>query len=217
LQGPGIIIVPKGHVHLLIPQQNLRGHALRFRDEFLPQGFPTVLGHLSPLGFLPLHPDALISLQKLLNVILDHTDQTSSVEVRRHLFMAFFQQILHLFPQAEHSSESRSDWLNTWRRVESLVDVHFATQVSLAHIAKEAFVSERTLQQIAKSVAGVGIMEAIESRRILEAKRLLRYSDYGLKEVAHAVGFQDPSYFSRVFRKREGLSPSDFRMSARPS
>jgi AraC family transcriptional regulator, transcriptional activator of pobA len=46
---------------------------------------------------------------------------------------------------------------------------------------------------------------------LLEAKRLLRYSDLPVTEIAYRLNFEDPSYFSRFFKKYTGFSPSEFR------
>ncbi|MBT6763846.1 MAG: helix-turn-helix domain-containing protein, partial [Prolixibacteraceae bacterium] len=51
----------------------------------------------------------------------------------------------------------------------------------------------------------------IIDRLILEAKRLLLFSDLSNKEVAYKLNYEDPSYFARIFRKKTGLTPSGFR------
>lgn len=48
-------------------------------------------------------------------------------------------------------------------------------------------------------------------RRLLEAKRLLRFTIRPVEDIGREIGFEDPAYFSRFFRKRSGLSPADWR------
>lgn len=213
LQGPGLAVVPKGHIHQLLPQRGLSGFSIRFRDEFLSESIPSLLGPFCDLGYWRLEKATKESLWPILELLLGCKNNLI-VEARRHLLMAFLSQAKSYLtptlglPQKSVNGES----VKIWRRIETLIEVHFTLDVSYAHLAKEAFVSERTLQQVAKSMTGKSISDLIEGRRILEAKRLMKYSDYGLKEVAHAIGFQDPSYFSRVFKKREGVTPSQYRM-----
>ncbi len=57
--------------------------------------------------------------------------------------------------------------------------------------------------------------EIIIDRLILEAKRLLIYSDLNNKEVAYELNYEDPSYFARIFRRKTGLTPSAFRKQTR--
>jgi AraC-like DNA-binding protein len=54
-------------------------------------------------------------------------------------------------------------------------------------------------------------LQIIQDRTILEARRLLRYSDKSIKEIAYEIGYEDIQSFSRFFKKIEGVSPSDFK------
>jgi AraC-like DNA-binding protein len=63
-----------------------------------------------------------------------------------------------------------------------------------------------------KTITGENASEFIIKRIILEAKRLLIYTDLSNKEISFAINYDDPSYFSRLFRKKVGASPSEFRV-----
>ena len=67
------------------------------------------------------------------------------------------------------------------------------------------------LNKIVKSITGENASEIIIKRIILEAKRLLIYTDLSNKEISFDINYDDPSYFSRLFRKKVGFSPSEFR------
>ena len=58
---------------------------------------------------------------------------------------------------------------------------------------------------------GIPPGKLIHERLLLEAKRLLRYSDLPVADIADQLNFEDPSYFSRFFKKHTGFSPSEFR------
>ena len=62
-----------------------------------------------------------------------------------------------------------------------------------------------------KAEFGVTFVEYLASYRVIQAKRLLTNPTMSVADVASAVGFNDPSYFTRVFRKQEGVSPSEYR------
>jgi AraC-like DNA-binding protein len=68
------------------------------------------------------------------------------------------------------------------------------------------------LNKIVKTITGENASEFIIKRIILEAKRLLIYTDLSNKEISFAINYDDPSYFSRLFRKKVGASPSEFRV-----
>jgi AraC-like DNA-binding protein len=62
-----------------------------------------------------------------------------------------------------------------------------------------------------KAAFGVTFVEFLANYRMIQAKRLLTNPTIAVADVAEAVGFSDPSYFTRVFRKQEGVSPSEYR------
>jgi AraC-like DNA-binding protein len=67
------------------------------------------------------------------------------------------------------------------------------------------------LNRAIKSVSGKTASDLIIERLILEAKRLLLFSDLSNKEVAFKLNYEDPSYFTRIFRRKTGLTPTEFR------
>ncbi|WP_183564271.1 helix-turn-helix domain-containing protein [Mucilaginibacter sp. SP1R1] len=72
-------------------------------------------------------------------------------------------------------------------------------------------VSETYLNEALKKVTGVSVSHSIQQEVMLEAKRLLYYSQMNVKEIAHALGYNDHTYFSRLFKKSEGVTPLLFR------
>ncbi|MFL6600887.1 MAG: helix-turn-helix domain-containing protein [Steroidobacteraceae bacterium] len=62
-----------------------------------------------------------------------------------------------------------------------------------------------------KAAFDVTFVEYVANHRVSEAKRLLANPNMSVTDVAAAVGFEDPSYFTRVFRKQAGISPSEYR------
>lgn len=71
------------------------------------------------------------------------------------------------------------------------------------------------LNKMVKKITGNNASEMIISRIVLEAKRLLTFTDLSNKEISFHLNYDDPSYFSRIFRKKTGMNPSSFRMTLR--
>jgi YesN/AraC family two-component response regulator len=67
------------------------------------------------------------------------------------------------------------------------------------------------LNEIDKETTGFTVSYWIQQEVVLEAKRLLYYSQCSVKEIAHALGYADHTYFSRLFKKVEGRTPGEFR------
>ena len=71
--------------------------------------------------------------------------------------------------------------------------------------------SAQRLNQACKARTGKTASELLHERLIVEAKRCLIYMDLNVAEIGYELGFEDPAYFSRVFRKETGEAPADFR------
>jgi len=74
-------------------------------------------------------------------------------------------------------------------------------------------VSLRTLSNLTSQQLNKTPSLIIQERIILEAKRLLLYSNLNVAQVAYQLGFDDPSYFVKYFKKHTKISPSEFRKS----
>ena len=72
-------------------------------------------------------------------------------------------------------------------------------------------VSESYLNESLKKITGLSVSYWIVNEVMLEAKRLLYYSQLNVKEIAHRLGYDDHTYFSRIFKKSEGITPLSFR------
>jgi AraC-like DNA-binding protein len=92
-----------------------------------------------------------------------------------------------------------------------LVDTHFLTTSSVADYAQMLTVTTNHLVATLTRIMGKPAGRLIRERLILEAKRLLRHSDLSISEVAYHLKFEDPSYFSRFFKKHADVTPAQFR------
>ncbi|MBV7409131.1 helix-turn-helix domain-containing protein [Maritimibacter sp. DP1N21-5] len=97
------------------------------------------------------------------------------------------------------------------RRFETLIEMHFADHWPVATYADALGVTPTHLSRVMRAATGAPASAAILDRLIREARRHLAYSNLTVAQVAYALGYQDPGYFSRVFTRATGLSPSGFR------
>ncbi len=96
-------------------------------------------------------------------------------------------------------------------RFEGLVCEHLRDHWPLERFAAELAVSVRHLNRICHATVGLSASAYVEAQLVHEACRLLVYTRMPVQQVAWQLGFADPSYFSRVFRRRVGRSPQDYR------
>ncbi len=93
---------------------------------------------------------------------------------------------------------------------EDLVELHFRDIKSAAVYAGMLSVTPRHLNRIAQEAAGKMTTEVITDRVMLEARRMMAWSQRPLNEIAFELGYDDYAYFSKLFRKKTGKTPSEF-------
>lgn len=92
-----------------------------------------------------------------------------------------------------------------------LLDIHLPHEKSPAAYASMLNISEVYLNEAVKGATGLSAGAYIRSRVIVQAKRQLAYTSLSAKEIAYALGYEDYTYFSKLFRKSVGKSPADYR------
>ena len=96
-------------------------------------------------------------------------------------------------------------------RFRELVEARYRTDMGVEAYAAELNLHPKRLRAACAKVTGASPLRILQDRRLLEAKRLMLYSNMTVAEAAYYLGFEDPAYFTRVFTQACGLSPRDFR------
>lgn len=100
-------------------------------------------------------------------------------------------------------------------RVVKYIDDNLAHEISLDKAAEAAYLSPGYLSQVLKKQTGQAFVECVTARRLDRARDLLASADERISAVADAVGFADQAYFTRRFKQRFGMAPSQYRLTAR--
>ena len=95
--------------------------------------------------------------------------------------------------------------------VNSYIEDHFTEDISLEKLSSEFYISKYYLTREYKHIYGKTIFQHIITARINYGKKLLRFSDKSVEEIAHLCGFNDQSYFARQFKKSESLTCFSYR------
>lgn len=94
-----------------------------------------------------------------------------------------------------------------------LIEAHYRKPWSVAEYAAHIGVTPAHLNVLCRDLVGQSALSLIHQRRLLEAKRMLVYTSMTISNVADALGFSDPAYFTRFFQRLAGVSPRMFRQS----
>lgn len=123
--------------------------------------------------------------------------------------------IMDILTLALTSDENEEQYDSGLRRklamVNSYIDDHFSEDLSLERLSSEFYISKYYLTREYKKIYGRTIFQHIINVRINYGKSLLRFTDRSIEDIAHLCGFNDQSYFSRQFKKAEGLTCLSYR------
>jgi transcriptional regulator GlxA family with amidase domain len=102
------------------------------------------------------------------------------------------------------------------RRAENWLRNHFREPHAVAAVVKECSIAERSLKRRFTSATGSTVIGYVQNLRIEEAKRLLEGGDRSTDDIAPAVGYENPAFFRRLFKRSTGLTMGQYRRMFRP-
>ncbi len=106
---------------------------------------------------------------------------------------------------------TQNKYLNVMAEILSYIKQHYTEKISLHDISAHVYVSKSHFCKIFKSTMGCSFTTYINKMRVEKCKIYLMDHKYSLVEISSMVGFEDQSYFTRVFKKMVGISPGKFR------
>ena len=112
--------------------------------------------------------------------------------------------------QENYNTRSQNN-IDIIRDYNFLVEQYFREKHSVAEYAKLLHKSPKTLSNLFKKVGSKTPLQFIQERIMLEARRMLNYTDKNVSEIGYELGFSDIQAFSRFFKKQQGIAPSDFK------
>jgi AraC family transcriptional regulator, transcriptional activator of pobA len=152
-------------------------------------------------------------------VLLDRIARTHAAQQEGHLHIVRAYLSAFLADLVLHTPAPVSDTKGyTQERLEELlelIETHVCDTKEVAAYAERMHLSTFQLNAIAKTGTGRTCSELITDQIILEAKRYLLATSEQVNQVADHLGYEDPSYFIRFFKKHTGFSPEAFRQKSR--
>lgn len=217
IQKQSVHLVSPGQVHILRRSKDVTGTVLSFTsDLFLVLGMKTdFLDNFSFFEPLQGHPIFLLDLESWIEtqeVVQQIAIEFEGKREDRLAMMALLcSRLLLQLKRAYGLREQAGELKSLISRYKQLVKAHYLRHLSVGDYADMLSVTSGHLNDSVKKETGKTAKEWIQEQLILEAKRLLYHSPHSVKEIAAALGFDDPSYFNRFFRSLVGQTPATFR------
>ncbi|UZR97070.1 AraC family transcriptional regulator [Chondrinema litorale] len=224
IENNSVFFISPGQVHQVIANVNPTGCVITFTPEFLTihQISEDFINDLKIFRNCDENPPLILDESKrdkisvYTNLMIDVVEQRNSMyeEQLGALLKLFLIECNNVCVLDKTNNRQLSSGEYIYRNFRKLVDKHFFELHKVSDYADQLNITAGHLNSVVKQYLGKSAKEYIQERLILEAKRLLAYSDMNAKEIGYALGFDDPSNFSKFFRKMSSLSTAQFRQEA---
>lgn len=223
--GPMFFFTPPTVPHAFVTDDHAKGHVITVRQQLVWE----LLDGLSPSGWVgnsalkqpfcvalsPENDDTASRMLKLLAMMTTENSgtNTDNAIALKALLQLVLIDISRLAEQSQPQQKTRKEDVRVFHHFNELIEAHYKNHITLAHYAEMINVTEARLNEICRRLAGLPSKRLISDRLMQEARRLLTYSSSSITEIGYTLGFKDPAYFARFFRRNTGLTASQFRES----
>lgn len=217
LRAPALINVPMACVHGFRFEPDSAGWVLTVAEPLLhrlTRDHPELSTVLNEVGATPLPATGAAAMEALVGSLL--AEYRGSRVGRRAAVECGLTGVLvnALRAKIEHKPQNgptrRTDTALV-ARYRAMIEDEFRNPIGVAECASRLCVSREQLRLACVRTTGNSPLALLNSRRLLEAKRCLLYTNMRVAQIAGTCGFDDPAYFSRFFRRSTGMPPRAYR------
>ncbi|KAA6430347.1 helix-turn-helix domain-containing protein [Dyadobacter flavalbus] len=227
IQSAGLHFLTPGQVHLLTFSTSFQGYIVAFSEDFYTFYNP-VNPSLSSLPFFqPARRQPVITISEpekryfhniLENMVCDYLHAGADQTMIGKYLGILLQKCSSLVREKDNLPESPAHTVPELAgRFQEMVEKNFRQMHEVQQYAQALSVSPDYLGKIVRKHLGISSQEYILDKLLLEAKRLLVFTSLSSKEIGYHINLEDPSYFSRIFKKKTGLTPNEYRDHVRKS
>lgn len=225
---PGTIhIIARGQVHLFVAvSSDFTGHFVRFEDDFLPEvSAPAIKNYRQSLfsgrrsgQLLQMEQKEAPAYQTLLAEMeeeFNNPDLFAQQDTLRYFLCVLLLRLERSFRRAMPQPEIPLSITSSFQDFISMVEDSFMAEHQVSYYANALYLTPGQLTSISKQAVGKTAKQVIADRVMVEAKRKLQFTNLTVKEIAFALGYVSPFYFTQAFTRRSGMSPSEYRSQFR--
>lgn len=218
VQAPAASYVSMGKMHRVVERDDLRGWIIKFQNEFIPESKLHFYSNFMSSPSVPLGAAGCIGrFDKLCDIIHQEFQRdTPDAATLRHLTSALIAMI-----ESERKSNlpiehsAKMSQVATFTNFLRILEENFRRDEGVSFYAEKMNMSERNLNLICRNNFQKSVSEIIETRKLIEAKSLLMHSTKSVSEIGYELGYNEKSYFTRVFRNKIAVTQTEFREMAK--
>lgn len=219
-----IFFIPKGQIHYF-DKSPCNGYVIHFNEMFLSNEENYINIFLKHTIFNSFENEPLVNIEnnktkgiqhvvRQLQDELGQADQFAHKDYLKHLLNIFLIEVQRIGKRNNHKDLSITNPYHIlFVKFRQLLETNYRKMHTVSEYADLLNVSTKTLTNHTKSVAHQTPLTIINERILLETKRLLVHSGLNVNEIAFELGFEDPSYFVKFFKRQVKISPIEFRTS----
>lgn len=227
LKADTILFVPPGLKHRMYIDQTVGGIYMLFNEEFIqynqknhvPLKDYRLFNNPDYKSLISVSPQKRNKLKNITELIFDEllTPDDYSQDIVLNLLHLFLLEARRIFDQQNQAAIEKPVETpdSTIIQFKLLIEKNYQTQKNVSSYAEMLNMNPSCLNEVTKRTTGITAGELIRNRVIDEIKKLLFSSSLSGKEIAFQLGFDDPAYFSRFFRKYTGTTLREFREHSR--
>lgn len=217
VNGPYILTLPAGTVHGFSYENTTQGYILSVSVAVMANALAPLEQSWRSLLMTQPSNTPLIEIPISSSYIKQQFDRVNheantNFTAKYIVISSLLTQIMVMLARQhfEQPATGNDQNISVFDRFHKLVEIHFQEHWSIKHYCDLLGISERGLSRKCHANTGVSSSQFIQSRVMQEAKRLLIHTENSITQVAYLLGFEDPAYFSRYFKKYHGCSPSAY-------
>lgn len=214
IKAPSVIFIHPNQVHRLISFEEAIISSWIMTVENIRPEYLKILEDLSPVNALPLTEEVLSILTETALVcikISERKDEKMYSSILKECGNTLISLVVSQYLAESKKTDNYSRFEIITKAFKSALELNFRTIKSPNSYAKNLNISTPYLNECVKAKTGYSVSYHIQQRIVLEAKRLLHHSDQSVKEIAFELGYDDYSYFTRLFSKITKITPLAFR------
>ena len=218
-----LYFISPNHVYSWVRDQNIEGYILNFKQEYLPikpEDFQRqfVFFALDKFNTVSIEKEEKQRVNAIFDEIYSEYHQPGSTfheEILKQYLYVVLYKCLDLYQKRARSFDQLPKNQGLFVKYQHLINNYYLSKRSIKEYATLLNITPNHLSDVIKSSTGKNALHYINQRLLLEAKRLLKYGNEDIKQIAYTLNFASPSHFGKFFRKHTLKTPANYRKEER--